>query len=369
MTKEYDNYILYWHGKKITNKTVLDKSNTNWSGRKFFVSKLNLLEQKMINDRKYYMLDKKEYCIECKQEHNKNLLIFKFGDDFWRSDLIHDIVEHYYQPPAKFIRFILNNDPTIIEKCKKSTVKMNGKLYRQHGFTYLKVKSNQLLILDALLEHGGYSKKYKMKHDKGFKFSEHAGMLDFNQKGLERIIVSGITDRSVDVDPEIFFPQFGQDAYDFEYIFHTHPPTPRIGGRIDVGILYEFPSANDIYHFAEHFNNGHVQGSIILTAEGLYNIRKYYINNEKINLSTTFGKELKKIYRNVQMHAIDQYGDKFTDDFFYGTIAQNTSYIDECNEYLKKKDIYIDFFPRQKNKSDRWIIGTIYLPMCVIEKI
>ena len=56
-------------------------------------------------------------------------------------------------------------------------------------------------------------------------------------------------------------------------MFHTHPPTPFPGSRVVDGILYEFPSISDIYHFADHFNAGETQGSLIIAPEGMYIIR------------------------------------------------------------------------------------------------
>ena len=44
------------------------------------------------------------------------------------------------------------------------------------------------------------------------------------------------------------------DASFYQYLFHTHPPTPKPGGRAGEGIVYEFPSIGDILHFIDHFN-------------------------------------------------------------------------------------------------------------------
>ena len=192
-------------------------------------------------------------------------------------------------------------------------------------------------------------------------------MLEFNAKKLERVIVSGTTVRTNMDDPEIFFPSLGEKAYEYEYIFHTHPATPMPGGRIKEGILYEFPSANDIYHFADHFNYGKVQGSLVVTPEGLYNIRKNVFNKQKIIIDKNFGSKLRKLYKKVQDIAISNVAKKFDDEYFYSVVAQNTLAIDECNKFLKTYDLHIDYFPRQKTKNGNWIIGTIYLPICLTE--
>ena len=99
-------------------------------------------------------------------------------------------------------------------------------------------------------------------------------LLDFNNSGLEKIIISGNTSRVDANDDVIFLPKNMIDAFDYEYIFHTHPPTPKQGARANVGILYEFPSISDLFHFMDHYNEGKTQGSIVIAPEGMYIIRK-----------------------------------------------------------------------------------------------
>jgi hypothetical protein len=365
-----------------------------WSGKNFFVTKLKLLNQSLEKHKSnIFPLDISRDCQIC---HEKNITHFMYAYKgySWLDGLIHYIDKHNAKPPSKFIRFVLNNDPTIRSiksKCNKSKVLINGVNYKRSNFTYLKVHMNQLLILDALMEHGGITRKYKEKHEKKYKYTEHAGMLDFDDFGLERVIISGTTSRTNEQDPDIFLPILDDTAYDYEYIFHTHPPTPRIAGRIIDGILYEFPSANDIFHFIEHHNKGLVQGSIVVTPEGLYNIRQYGINSKsspllrqpvaggpllqpslvggKINVPKNFSLEFKKVFRRVQGDAIRKYGTKIDRTTFFETIAQDTTAIEGMNEFLKKYNVCIDYFPRQKTKKNKWVIGTIYLPICVMEKV
>ena len=97
--------------------------------------------------------------------------------------------------------------------------------------------------MDALLQHGSYIKRYN-DNNKDFRYSEHMGLLDFNNDGLDKIIVSGKTIRVDEHDNEIYQPDNVVEALDYEYFFHTHPATPRPGGRVDEGILFEFPSTN-----------------------------------------------------------------------------------------------------------------------------
>ena len=150
-------------------------------------------------------------------------------------------------------------------------------------YKFIKINRNQLLILDALLEHGGYSKKYAdLKGKNIFRYSEHSGLFDVNSNKLQKIVVLGNTTRVDKGDNEIFMPNNVNDMYEYEYMFHTHPPTPKPGGRAEVGIMYELPSIGDLLHFIEHFNDGKISGSVVITSEGLYNIRSKNLNPEKI---------------------------------------------------------------------------------------
>ena len=70
---------------------------------------------------------------------------------------------------------------------------------------YLKLDRNQILIMDALMKHGGYTRKYIDKKNRNiYRFSEHAGILDFNKLGLEKLIISGKTSRIDKGDEDIY---------------------------------------------------------------------------------------------------------------------------------------------------------------------
>jgi hypothetical protein len=348
------------------------KHGTIWSNQKFFLDKLKLLEDYLIQNNLYSKTNRIN-CLLCSKKNISNKR-FMFKNIMWMESMYHYVSYHNIKPPSKFIRFVLDNDPTIYEKCQNSFVRIKGKLKKLNKFSYVKIKTNQLNVLDALMEHGGITQKYKEKHEKSYKYSEHAGMLDFNDSSLDHIIVTGSSERTISNDPEIFFPNLSDTAsFEYEYIFHTHPATPKVGGRAKEGILYEFPSANDLLHFVDHFNFGNVQGSLVITPEGLYNIRKNIFDKQKITPFTKkYFDKLKQYYNRicniVQSESIQKYGTIFDDEFFYSVIAQDTSYIQRCNKILEHFSLYIDFFPRQKNKRNQWIIGTIYLPICLIEK-
>lgn len=362
---------------------VVPKEGTFWSGKKYFLEKLKLVENELIKTKQTQLNMENNNCKLCSL---KNISHFRciHKNIVWEEGLYHYVEQHNIKPPSKFIRFILDNDPTIVEKCKTipcipKKIKINGIISDNcdkenknlpNNFTYVKIRANQLMILDALMEHGGVTQKYKEKHDMGYKYSEHAGMLEFKNRELTRVIITGETPRSTDDDPEIYLPLPGNASYKYEYVFHTHPPTPTPGSRTREGVLYEFPSKNDVENFIEHFNDGKVQGSLVITPEGLYNIRKYTFDKIKIAYSKALGKAFRKISDEVQANAIQKFKNQFSYgnqnlDYFYSVIAQDTTYIDAINNVLKKYEIYIDYFPRQKTKNNHWIIGTIYLPICL----
>jgi hypothetical protein len=221
--------------------------------------------------------------------------------------------------------------------------------------------------MDALLQHGA-QKIYKDKQNKNiFRYSEHYGLLDFNSNGLERIIISGNTSRVDLNDKEIFLPHKMSEALDFEYFFHTHPPTP---DRLEEGFVYEFPSVGDVFHFIGHYNEGVTQGSIVIALEGLYCIRKNNINDKNINIDEDeLYLEHSKILIKANKLSAQKYGKKFNLERFYSVISQDDHYINLINQVLNKYELHIDYYPRVKDSQNRWIIDTVYLPVYTIQVV
>jgi len=181
---------------------------------------------------------------------------------------------------------------------------------------------------------------------------------------VDNIIVSGNTVRVDRGDEEIFLPMNSPDALNYKYIFHTHPPTPKPGGRVDIGILYEFPSIGDIFHFIDHHNDGSALGSLIMTPEGVYNIRKYKFNTDMIEMDEDLMYEdVRKIQKKAQKKAIEKYGYRFSTYKFYSQIAQDITFIEMLNDKLHKYDLHVDFYPRNKNHKGMWVVGTVYVPV------
>lgn len=328
-----------------------------------FLERLENLNEILENKNKFYNYKNKYDCLIC-GEKNVSTKRYYHNRVMWEDSLYHYVHKHNVDINRSFkdYLFTLKFD-TMIDNTKPSRGKaMILKQIKKNNKNYVKLEINQLLVLDALMAHGGYDKKYFDKKSKIKKYSEHAGLLDFERSSVKKIIVAGNTHRVDEGDDEIFLPMNFEDMLDYEYIFHTHPPTPKPGGRASGGILYEYPSISDIFHFIDHHNDGKVIGSLVITPEGLYNIRK--LNNTKeiidIDEDDLFNKYQKVIKKN-QREAIKKYSTKFTQNTFFSKIAQEKKYINNINNFLQDFDLCIDFYPRTKDKDGDWFIDTVYL--------
>ena len=348
------NYINLWKNGKDANgiKFPTPKQNKNkWANQSLFETNLNLLEK--MSTRKKYSAPK-----DCKLCSEKNITtgIYSFKNVVWENGLSHYIKKHNTSVPKEFKKYINNMQ--------------NSSLFRfkNYGLKSFKLKRNQLNIMDALLYSGGNKKLYETK--KKFYYSEHFGLLDFNKKGLETILVDANTNRVDEGDDTILMPTTTRkDLEDYEYIFHTHPPEQsRPGGRVDDGILYEFPSMSDIFHFIHYHNNGRINGSIVNTAEGIYIIKMNKYNRTKqLDLSDSNEDKLNVLFSKIQDHAIKKYGTNFSNEYFYSVIAQDKFYIKQINKILKKNNLLINYYPRIKNKKKEWVLPEVDIKVNVIE--
>jgi hypothetical protein len=235
---------------------------------------------------------------------------------------------------------------------------------------YIKVKRNQLLLLDALLNDGGYSKKY-LDRSKNLRYSEHSGYLGLDRLSIDRIIVSAKTTREDSDDKEILLPNNLLDTYEYEYFFHTHPPTPFPGSRAKDGIIYEFPSISDIFHFIDHYNMGKTLGSIVVTPEGYYIIYPKSFLIKKIKYDIEIEDEIfeKMEYENtkIQKKALLKYGNTFDEEFFFTNIAKDNKFIKKFNLMINKyldNQLKIIIKHRSKDKmTGKWILNNLYLPI------
>lgn len=366
-TNDYENNPFPWPESK-------KNKSSNWEShtKEVFLTKLKETQTYLIRKNKFIKyLSKQDYknCLICNKK-NITTGMFEINNIRWEEGLYHYIKNHNIKPSEEFIDFIFRHDvdPSYyIKRNINKVTKIKTKIVVDKNKKYLKIDKNQIMIMDALMVHGS-KKNYIDDNRQLIRYSEHAGLIDFNDSGLEKLIISGNTTRVDPNDDEIFLPQEIADAYDYEYIFHTHPATPTPGGRSDVGILYEFPSVSDLFHFIDHYNDGKTQGSLIVAAEGLYNIRKTIFNSKKINVDEDkLFNDIRRIYSKLQDDAIEKYGTDFSNETFYSKIAQNKSYIDRVNKVLNKYDMNVDFYSRVKTDKNKWIIDTIYLPIFVIE--
>jgi hypothetical protein len=248
---------------------------------------------------------------------------------------------------------------------------ITGKLIlRSNKRKYIKVKRNQLLLLDALLNDGGYSKKY-LDRSKNVRFSEHSGHLGLNESSIDRIIVSARTTREDTDDKEILLPHNLSDTYEYEYFFHTHPPTPYPGARAKDGIMYEFPSISDIFHFIDHYNMGKTIGSIVVAPEGYYIIYPKDFSIKKIKYDAEIEDEIfaKMEDENnlIQEKALQIYGDTFDEEYYYSKISLDDKYLKMFNSMVNKyldNQLKIIIKHRSKdNMTGKWILKNLYLPV------
>lgn len=339
-----------------------------WKYRDAFLGKLDDIE-KYIRDTKdgFHKYDKKKDCL-INKDHLKVINgMYTLNKYRWEDGLKHYIKHHNHMPSEEFIDYIFRFIPPSKEK-PVTIGRISGVLYEKYDKKFLKVTRNQIMIMDALMEHGGYKKYVDKFNEKVFRYSEHSGLLDFNNSGLEKVVVSANTNRVDKGDDTIFMPKNMIEMLDHEYVFHTHPPTPRPGGRVNEGILYEFPSISDVFHFMDHYNDGKVQGSIVMAPEGMYILRKVTFDNKPLKMNEdSFYKKASKIMWEMQDVALENYGKKFTEEFYYSKIAQDTYYLDQMNKVYNMFNIHIDFYPRIKDAKGEWVIDTIYLPVYVVE--
>lgn len=313
----------------------------------------NLINEKM--NKMTTMTERKKskkifYCEICNKKFNK---IYNFDKFFYTSLSIHNLQIHNeidYDLYINIAKYDIIDDNII----------------------YIPFDTNEINIIDGLYEEGSkkiYTDKNKNIFDsKESKYSEHYGLLYFEKDKLKNVVVE-LETRLDKNDSSIYMPQNSLEALKVKYIFHTHPKTPHIGSRINLSIIYEFPSLSDIIHFIEHHNRGILIGSLIITPEGIYNIRKMSFNNEKIKIDyDIFISEMDEIYiESFKMsmkeykNDIDKKNYLINEDFFYKNVAKNLNYIKKINDGLIKYDITIDYYNRVYF-NDKWIFPTIYLP-------
>ena len=347
------------------------RQTKEWNLDSLFVGKLekiqNLLEKQ--GNVTNYPPDEIRNCLINPSHKNVSTKMYNLDTIHWEDSLIHYIDEHNIKPSDEFITLIMN---LVIFSRPSSLDLLNipAQIMTKHTRQYIKLDRNQIAIMDALMEHGGQKPKYQDSDNPNlYRYSEHSGLLDFDENGLERVIISAQKGRVEEGDEEIFLPENMLEAVDFEYLFHTHPPTPKPGGRVTENQLYEFPSVSDLVHFIQHHNEGTTQGSIIIAPEGAYIIHQLMLDDRKIKIKNypKFERGLYNTIMKAQKRAIKRFGRKFSENTYYSVIAQDGQYLGMVNDYLRKFKLVIDYYPRRKDTDGNWIIDNIYIPVAALE--
>ncbi|AGF85343.1 hypothetical protein QJ854_gp439 [Moumouvirus goulette] len=327
----------------------------------FFIDKLKKIQliTKKINNLSFDNDINEIICDKC-----LNKKLYQLGNIIWSNNLIHKITKHKKFPSEYFINAIINtiyHKNTIINP----PICINPNII--NSFKYIPLHYNKLLIIDALMKQGSHPRyllsESRTNPNKKYIYSEHWGVISFKNNIINNIIVSTESSRIDIIDGDIFLPTNNDFFNDYVYLFHTHPYASTYGNRIKDGILYEFPSANDIYNFIKYKNEGKAQASIIVAPEGIYVIRQI-IYKKNHNLDIKYFQFINKYTLKLEKLAIKNLKEnvnKISDiDFFHKVIGSNFKYINLYNKYLEPHNIFIEYYPRRKINGE-WCLRPINL--------
>jgi len=317
-----------------------------------------------INNKCTNCIDNK--CTNCIINKCSNCIIkkyYKLGNIIWANTLIHKIKHHCSYPSEYFIKNILAmvivdnyiiNPPLQVEPALINC------------FTYIPLHYNKLLIIDALMHQGSFP-RYSMQISDGqekYIYSEHSGTISIKNNTIDNIIVSAETNRVDTNDETIYLPINTDVLADYAYLFHTHPNTSKYGGRIKEGIIYEFPSANDLFNFIKYHNNGKAQASIVIAPEGIYVIRQIQYQ-DILPADKEIFYHLRKFILKLEKMAIKKIKsqiDKISDpDFFHHNVGSDFTCIKLYNKFIEPLNLFIEYYPRTK-KNGEWCLQQINLP-------
>jgi hypothetical protein len=281
---------------------------------------------------------------------------YRLANIVWSESVVHKITSHQYYPTEYFIMVILNTC-VIDNEIINPPIQLNND--NLNNFSYIPLNYNKLLIIDALMDHGSYPQYEK---DNMYIYSEHSGVITLKNKLIDTIIVSAETDRIDLHDKKIYLPNNISILSNHEYIFHTHPNATTYGGRINEGVLYEFPSANDIFNFIKYYNEGQVLASIIVAPEGIYVIRPI-VYKSKYDIDVDLFYTLRKFIFRLEQMAIEKVkniAELSNPDIFHTKVSCNFKYIKIYNKMIRSGNLFIEFYPREK-KNGEWRLMPINL--------
>lgn len=275
-----------------------------------------------------------------------NIFFYKFGNIIWPKTLLHKINDHQLYPSEYFIKIIMGcciiNDNIV-----NPPIQIKPKLINL--FRYIPFHRNKLLILDALMYQGSHP-IYSTTNGK-YIYSEHSGVISLKNHVIDNIIVSAETNRINTNDENIYLPINTKNMNEYEYLFHTHPNTITYAGRINNGIIYEFPSVNDILNFLKYRYTGKTQASIIIAPEGTYVIRPL-IYTKIIRPNNVEFYKFQDFILKLESNAIEYYRPHINrlsePDFFHINIGSNMIYITEYNKFIKHLNLFVEYYPREK---------------------
>lgn len=273
----------------------------------------------------------------------------------WGSLTYHMIKEHNFKPHDRLIDSIIS----------LSTIQ------------YFKLKRNDLIFFEGLMYAGGRQKKFKYtekKYDKDeidydkkrlYVYSEYSGFLDVKCQPryceLDNIITLS-KDRVFDGEEIYLMFYLDKRMKTKQYMFHTHPPTPKAGSRIQTDhLVYEIPSPGDINKFARiKCQYSHVEGSIIFAPEGVYAImvkdRKKPVHNFDLK---DFDHQA---YVNSIENSYNKYGFINNEIDFYKNVLYDFSHVNALNKIVDKYNLKIAYYPKELNHENKYVYGKLFLP-------
>lgn len=138
-----------------------------WQDKENFINKLNQVETYVKNRNNYEKYNPSEHkdCVLCEQKRITTG-INRMSNTYWEDGLSHYISEHNIKPSDEFVDLI-NRYQQSRQNKKQTIIRFKGITYKKNEMSYIKLHRNQILIMDALMKHGGYAKKY-MDHKKKF---------------------------------------------------------------------------------------------------------------------------------------------------------------------------------------------------------
>lgn len=222
---------------------------------------------------------------------------------------------------------------------------------------------NQLVILEALYRSGGEAQYDNDKKDQML-YSEHSGALDIRRDKIAQVLVFATPGRVDTSDATIIMPANVSEMKQYPYLFHTHPNTTGDHmARYREGVPYELPSPGDLHHFSHYASRGTCQGSVIVSPEGMYVMRKanWCIPVDMAGLTQ---KNLAGIVGSIQkeeMVRLKKIESKLVDlDAFHRYVSGDPRAINKLNVVLNDANIFVDYYPRIRRGST-WALPEIKL--------